>query len=173
MNTVCVLHVVDISMMVIYCAYIFCEYLLTAWWDYTAVGNTRVLFSWPKRKSSDSEGTLFEDYGNILCPGLHGGKTAGGHSTLVGIDKGKDSRFLKCVYSILSLSLWRCDNNLFFFSRKTKLKEMKSKNDELKKVKEKRKELMNGEGEEKGKTEDAQSKYIGGCQIEPYSLNTK
>lgn len=50
---------------------------------------------------------------------------------------------------------------------------MKSKNDELKKVKEKRKELMNGEGEEKGKAEDAQSKYIGGCQIEPYSLNTK
>lgn len=60
-----------------------------------------------------------------------------------------------------------------FFLRKTKLKEMKSKNDELKKVKEKRKELMNGEGEEKGKAEDAQSKYIGGCQIEPYSLNTK
>lgn len=50
---------------------------------------------------------------------------------------------------------------------------MKSKNDELKKVKEKRKELMNGEGEEKGKAEDAQSKYIGGYQIEPYSLNTK
>lgn len=26
MNTVCVLHVVNITMMVIYCAYIFCEY---------------------------------------------------------------------------------------------------------------------------------------------------
>lgn len=173
MNTVCVLHVVDISMMVIYCAYIFCEYLLTAWWDYTAVGNTRVLFSWPKRKSSDSEGTLFEDYGNILCPGLHGGKAAGGHSTLVGIDKGKDSRFLKCVYSILSWTYEGVIMIFIFFLRKTKLKEMKSKNDELKKVKEKRKELMNGEGEERGKAEDAQSKYIGGCQIEPYSLNTK
>lgn len=31
---------------------------------------------------------------------------------------------------------------------------MKFKNDEFKKVKEKRKELMNGEGEEKGKVED-------------------
>lgn len=50
---------------------------------------------------------------------------------------------------------------MFLFSRKTKLKEMKSKNDELKKVKEKRKELMNGEGEEKGKTEETQSKSIG------------
>lgn len=47
---------------------------------------------------------------------------------------------------------------MFLFSRKTKLKEMKSKNDELKKVKEKRKELMNGEGEEKGKAEETHSK---------------
>lgn len=39
---------------------------------------------------------------------------------------------------------------------------MKTKNDELKKVKEKRKELMNGDAkdnDEKGKVEEAQSKW--------------
>ena len=40
---------------------------------------------------------------------------------------------------------------------------MKTKNDELKKVKEKRKELMNGDAkdnDEKGKVEEAQSKCV-------------
>lgn len=40
---------------------------------------------------------------------------------------------------------------------------MKTKNDELKKVKEKRKELMNGDAkdnDEKGKVEEAQSKCL-------------
>lgn len=44
MNIVCVLYVVDILMMVIYCVYIFCEYLLIVWWDYIVVGNIRVFF---------------------------------------------------------------------------------------------------------------------------------
>ncbi|XP_078333883.1 tyrosine-protein kinase BAZ1B-like isoform X2 [Crassostrea virginica] len=46
---------------------------------------------------------------------------------------------------------------------KTKLKEMKTKNDELKKVKEKRKELMNGDAkdnDEKGKVEEAQKDIL-------------
>lgn len=115
MNIVCVLYVVDILMMVIYCVYIFCEYLLIVWWDYIVVGNIRVFFFWLKRKSLDFEGILFEDYGNIFCLGLYGGKVVGGYLILVGIDEGKDLRFLKCVYLILSLSLWRCDNNYFFF----------------------------------------------------------
>lgn len=52
---------------------------------------------------------------------------------------------------------------IIIIPRKTKLKEMKTKNDELKKVKEKRKELMNGDAkdnDEKGKVEEAQSKCV-------------
>lgn len=97
---------------------------------------------------------MFEDYGNIFCLGLYGGKVVGGYLILVGIDKGKDLRFLKCVYLILSWIYEGVIMIFIFFLRKIKLKEMKFKNDEFKKVKEKRKELMNGEGEEKGKVED-------------------
>lgn len=55
----------------------------TARWDYSAVGDPGILHAGPSAESSDPERSMSEDYGNILSPGLHGGKATGGQQTLV------------------------------------------------------------------------------------------